>query len=1075
MLATVRNRRGLITSVEPFDAAAEGRVHLVTVEYLDPDGTPEDTLIWEREPATEVVEPTALPDPAGTNPMDPEEFDAMVRAARWSALLPSLDPDGSEGPLDRHPLSAPFHGAIQVEDYQLVPLLKALRMPRVSLLLADDVGLGKTIEAGLILTELLLRRRVRRVLIACPASLRLQWQQEMHDKFSMTFDIVDRSSTHALQRRLGFDANPWRTYPRVITSYHYLKQADVLEQFLSASREETSSPHLPWDLLVVDEAHNLAPTPFGEESDLCRMLQELAPRFEHRLFLTATPHNGHTRSFTGLLEMLDPVRFSRKSDALTSAERSRVEQIVVRRLKREINEASERPRFSERFIQAEPLALGSLESALSEAFSSFRSAVRTLMAARTRSDQLAGSFAIEILAKRLLSCPVAFADSWHRYLEGTRAEEEASASEVSAAERTLRDEPSDDREAESRTSHAARTVGAWLKPLMSTLGEEAAAIERALHDLALGEPDQLPAERRPRDDARFDRLLDVIERQLLQDNDSRDDERLVVFTEYKTTLDYLEARLQKRFGEDGHVRVLYGGMDDVEREEIKQAFNDPRDQVRILLATDAAAEGLNLQQTARYLLHYDIPWNPSRLEQRNGRLDRHGQARDVVVHHFATDQDADLDFLAYVVGKVDTIREDLGSTGDVFDRALERRLIGGEKAEHVKADLEEGLNRSRGRGEVPTQVDVDTGREEERRLRALAEEVDLDPEALRSTLDIALGFHAGRPRLEGPDPRGRFRLKHPLPERWNALIDDTLRMGRGALPSLLFEATQLITDVNGRPIFRPEPDTALLHLGHPLFHRALNLFARARFPGSEESLSATRWIVRIDDIPAAWDALLLLTVEEMAVNELRETFHHWVRTIRLPVIRGELGEPLDHVPAKRFRPHEAGTASPANRARAREIWQEIEIDVRSRLRDLQGDLTAKMGDLLDRERLEALAREQEIYQARHGELSKLIQAQTVQRLERELDALRAEVEQGVLFDPGSRLEELERSIQAKEEEIRRRISHYEELREQLGRERERVFQHVLPKRFALRGEAQVFPVAVEIRLPAGNSLQESTG
>jgi hypothetical protein len=208
LLATVRNRRGLITAVEPYDGGTEGRVHLVTVEYLDADGSGEDTLIWEREAQAELLEPTTLPDVVGTDPMDPEQFDAMVRAARWSALHPFLDPDGSEGPLDRMPLSAPLHGAIQVEDYQLVPLLKALRMPRVSLLLADDVGLGKTIEAGLILSELLLRRRVRRVLIACPASLREQWQQEMRDKFSLTFDIVDRGSTHDLQRRLGFDAFP---------------------------------------------------------------------------------------------------------------------------------------------------------------------------------------------------------------------------------------------------------------------------------------------------------------------------------------------------------------------------------------------------------------------------------------------------------------------------------------------------------------------------------------------------------------------------------------------------------------------------------------------------------------------------------------------------------------------------------------------------------------------------------------------------------------------------------------------------------------------------------------------------
>jgi SNF2 family DNA or RNA helicase len=130
----------------------------------------------------------------------------------------------TKDPLSAYPISSPFHGAVQVEDYQLVPLLKALRMPRVNLLIADDVGLGKTIEAGLILSELLLRRRIQRVLILTPASLRLQWRDEMWDKFSLSFDLVDRSETHNLRKRLGMDANPWRSLSRIITSYHYLRQ-----------------------------------------------------------------------------------------------------------------------------------------------------------------------------------------------------------------------------------------------------------------------------------------------------------------------------------------------------------------------------------------------------------------------------------------------------------------------------------------------------------------------------------------------------------------------------------------------------------------------------------------------------------------------------------------------------------------------------------------------------------------------------------------------------------------------------------------------------------------------------------
>ncbi len=632
MLATVRNRRGLVTSVDAFDGGAEGRVHLISIEYLDPDGSLEDQLIWEREPEARLLQPSALPEVSRQAPMDPTHFDALVRATRWSAMSPYIDPDGS-GPLDRLPLSSPVHGAIQVEDFQLVPLWKAMRMPRVALLLADDVGLGKTIEAGLILTELLLRRRVRRVLIVCPASLRTQWKQEMHDKFSLHFDIVDRSATHDLQKRLGLDANPWRTFHRVITSYDYLKQADIFEQFRSATTptETAGSPHLPWDLLIVDEAHNLSPSSFGDDSDVARLLQWLSPMFEHRLFLTATPHNGHTRSFTGLLESLDPVRFTRKSDALTNDEKERIKQVVIRRLKSEINALTDPPRFADRFLEAVPITLSPAEAELAVAFDAFKKKVKSIVRSlKSRSEEIAGTFAVEVLGKRLLSCPSAFANSWHRYKRGIAAEEEAAVQEVRSAERAVREETADDREAESRTGHAAETVGAWLKPLANQLQDEMAALDAALEGLGLGTTPDSDEPLLPNTDVRFDALLKLIDKKLLERGKFRDDERLVIFTEYKTTLDYLELRLRKKFPEDGVIRTLFGERSGTggrsRRDDTIAAFNDPEDPVRILISTDAASEGLNLQESARYLHHYDVPWNPSRLEQRNGRLDRHGQA-----------------------------------------------------------------------------------------------------------------------------------------------------------------------------------------------------------------------------------------------------------------------------------------------------------------------------------------------------------------------------------------------------------------------------------------------------------------
>ncbi|MDD9974691.1 MAG: SNF2-related protein, partial [Candidatus Poribacteria bacterium] len=195
--------------MDPYDGAT-GRLHLVHVEYKDDSSPTEERLLWELEPFSTLLEPSALPNFSGTEPMPPEDFDALLRAARWTALSPYLDPDG-EGPLERQPIASSFHSGVCVEDYQLVPLLKALRMPRVSLLIADDVGLGKTVEAGLVLTELLLRRRIQRVLILTPASLCRQWREELWDKFSLGFEMVDRQETERLYRRLGMDAQGNRT------------------------------------------------------------------------------------------------------------------------------------------------------------------------------------------------------------------------------------------------------------------------------------------------------------------------------------------------------------------------------------------------------------------------------------------------------------------------------------------------------------------------------------------------------------------------------------------------------------------------------------------------------------------------------------------------------------------------------------------------------------------------------------------------------------------------------------------------------------------------------------------------
>ena len=838
MLATVRNRRGIIAAVEPFDGET-GRLHLVHLEYQDDAAPSRERLLWELEPSRELDEPLALPQPDGDNAMRSREFDALLRAARWTALSPYLDPDGS-GPLEAEPLASPFHGSVRVEDYQLMPLLKALQMSRVSLLIADDVGLGKTVEEGLILTELLLRRRIRRVLVLTPASLRQQWRDELWEKFSLRFDIVDRQSTEQLRRRLGMDANPWASFSRIVASYHYLRQPDVREQFLSACRTPPGSPHLPWDLLIVDECHNLMPSPFGEDSDLCETLRLIAPRFEHRLFLSATPHNGHTRSFTGLLEMLDPVRFTRTSE-MTPAMRSRIEDVVVRRLKRDINARGEdAPRFcNRRPPQALPLVMDTREATLADTFDAFRSAVRRIMTDGTKQRRRAGTFAVEILCKRLLSCPTAFADSWRRARQGFTDPETATERDLSASERALRQETGDDRETQQREATASTVVGAWLKNFSDEVRNEIVAVERALVALGFDLDGGPITEQTPSADARFEALMALIERLLMTPDAPGTfdaDERLVVFTEYKTTLDYLARRTRERFGPE-RVYTLFGGggsdgMNEADRENVKAAFNNPDHAVRVLVATDAASEGLNLHRTARYLLHYDCRWNPSRLEQRNGRLDRYGQARDVTVHHFFSDSDPDLRFLDHVVRKADEIREDLGRVNEIFDRATHRRLIFGEDTGQVQDYLDKAIDAALKEHLVDTNAALPTSDDarEAKLLEVLAAEIDLDSSTLAETLATAMGASGRGARLQ-PDAPFIYRMSNPDVAGWRDVIDEAVRLptlggAPGPMPRLAFSTEPFIERLGSLSVFRPRSDLLLMHLAHPLMQRALGVLTR---------------------------------------------------------------------------------------------------------------------------------------------------------------------------------------------------------------------------------------------------------
>ena len=253
-------------------------------------------------------------------------------------------------------------------------------MPRVSLLLADGVGLGKTIQAGLVLEELLLRRRIRRILVLCPAMLQRQWQYELRRKFNLDFEVIDSRLDLPASPPPGHRHEPLESVP----PHHHVdglpadaRRAAAVPSGVGAGPDaETNgnrtTAHAPWDLLIVDECHHFAPQSGSRASQRTRMLREIRFLFEHRLFASATPHNGKTVCFTGLLELLDPIRFQMTTE-MDAKDKANLSEVRIRRLKDDINKQSLRPPFAEQLPPVElPLKLSPQESALYAALREYR-------------------------------------------------------------------------------------------------------------------------------------------------------------------------------------------------------------------------------------------------------------------------------------------------------------------------------------------------------------------------------------------------------------------------------------------------------------------------------------------------------------------------------------------------------------------------------------------------------------------------------------------------------------------------------------------------------------------------------
>jgi len=497
----------------PADEAVAALNHAVTLQAMDEDRLGEElTVVWELEVGHTVTPAQGLPTHINPDAFDdPNTLAGFVDAMRWGAVTSA----------DDRSLQAPFHSGVAVEAYQLEPLRRALSSPRANLLLADDVGLGKTIEAGLVVQELLLRHRARTAIVVCPPSLALKWQDEMRDKFGLDFTIINSTMLRDVRRRYGLHANPFQLFPRVIVSMAWLPQVRaqrMLRDVYAQAADTGTARRYAFDILIVDEAHHVAPASpstagggrgYAVDTHRTTAVRELAERCEHRLFLSATPHNGHPESFTALLEMIDSRRFSRGALLDERALRD----VTVRRLKADLPDKG----FRQRELTVIPFTpaedeqemFGLLDRILTES-------------AKANGTGPSGDITAMLFKKRFLSSPWAFGMTLSAYLaarSGGRGPTDLDYDDI------LGEGQSDEEE------------GLWEQ-------DEATVLRRSKSSDPLvaarpGELDRLAAwglsfESRP--DSRLDELMTMLDA-ICRPSGRWSNERVVLFTEYAHTLE----------------------------------------------------------------------------------------------------------------------------------------------------------------------------------------------------------------------------------------------------------------------------------------------------------------------------------------------------------------------------------------------------------------------------------------------------------------------------------------------------------------------------------------------------------
>ena len=456
--------------------------------------------------------------------------------------------------------------------YQLDPALQALKQNRQRILIADAVGLGKTLEAGILMTELMRRGRGKRILVLTLKSMMTQFQKEMWNRFTIPLTRLDSAGLQRVRNHIPGNHNPFYYYDKSIISIDTLKQDNEYRRHLEKAY---------WDIIVIDEVHNVAER--GSSSQRAQLAQLLSGRSDTLIMLSATPHDGKARSFASLMNMLDPTAISDPDDY--AKEDFRDKGLVIRRFKKDIRDQVQQE-FKERVVNDIYLNASPEEEAAYQALLDVPFTYRGEHSA-TKNGQL-----VRIgLQKAIFSSPAA--------------------AEVSVQQRIKKLENKPD------------------------ISEDEQREIQALNSLLLSLRNITPASFH-----KYRDLLNLLGSKEYGWKKTDTEDRLVIFSERIETLNWLHSQLQGDLKlKDDAIRILHGGMGDIEQQEIVEDFGKPESKLRVLLCSDVASEGINLHYLSHRLVHFDLPWSLMVFQQRNGRVDRYGQEQTPIITYLINQSD----------------------------------------------------------------------------------------------------------------------------------------------------------------------------------------------------------------------------------------------------------------------------------------------------------------------------------------------------------------------------------------------------------------------------------------------------